>query len=209
MVILNFIKQTSLIIFILFTVAFCSGQSNDDLRKAFKDSYGYEAKADYYNAIEALKKVNSSNSYEVNLRLGWLYYLNQQYKESMYYYQTSINLAPYSIEAKLGYVYPAAALKEWLKIAEQYNAILSIDPQNSTANYQLGVLYYYKPDYQTAFGYFDKVVNAYPFDYSSVLMLAWTNFKLGKSSEAKTLFNKALLIKPDDPSALEGLSYIK
>jgi tetratricopeptide (TPR) repeat protein len=209
MVILNFIKQTSFVIIILFAFSFCNAQSNDDMRKAFKDSYGYEAKADYYNAIDALKKVYSSNNYEVNLRLGWLYYLNQQYKESMDYYQTSINLAPNSIEAKFGYVYPATAMKEWLKVGEQYIAILNIDPQNSSANYQLGILYYYKPDYQTALGYFEKVVSMYPFDYSSVLMLGWTNFKLGKSSEAKTYFNKALLIKPDDPSALEGLGYIK
>jgi hypothetical protein len=40
-------------------------------------------------------------------------------------------------------------------------------------------------------------------------MLAWTNFKLGKTREAKILFNKALLYYPEDSSAKEGLALIK
>ena len=48
-------------------------------------------------------------------------------------------------------------------------------------------------------------VNLYPFDYDSVIMLAWTNFQLNKFREAKVLFNKSLLIRPGDESALEGL----
>ena len=40
-------------------------------------------------------------------------------------------------------------------------------------------------------------------------MLALTNLKLGKTREAKVLFNKALLYSPGDTSAKEGLSLIK
>jgi Flp pilus assembly protein TadD len=40
-------------------------------------------------------------------------------------------------------------------------------------------------------------------------MFGWTNFRMGKLNEAKVLFNKALLVKPNDASALEGLSLIK
>ncbi|MEZ5148220.1 MAG: hypothetical protein R2759_14450 [Bacteroidales bacterium] len=53
-----------------------------------------------------------------------------------------------------------------------------------------------------------KVVNLYPFDYDGLIMFAWTNLKLGKLREAKVLFNKVLMYKPDDSSALEGLSVI-
>ena len=52
------------------------------------------------------------------------------------------------------------------------------------------------------------VVNHYPFDYDSVIMLAWTNYRLGKMREAKVLFQKALLIQPGAESALEGLSLL-
>ena len=73
----------------------------------------------------------------------------------------------------------------------------------------MGLIYYGKEDFTTAFKYFEKVVNLYPFDYDSLIMFAWTNFKLGKYREAKVLFNKALMNKPNDSSALEGLSLIK
>jgi hypothetical protein len=40
-------------------------------------------------------------------------------------------------------------------------------------------------------------------------MLAWTNLQLGKSREARVLFNKVLLYSPGDKSALEGMGLIK
>jgi cytochrome c-type biogenesis protein CcmH/NrfG len=40
-------------------------------------------------------------------------------------------------------------------------------------------------------------------------MLAWTYLNMGRNSDAKVLFNKALLIKPADASCLAGLAKIK
>jgi Flp pilus assembly protein TadD len=37
-------------------------------------------------------------------------------------------------------------------------------------------------------------------------MLAWTNFQLGKVSEAKSLFNKVLCLSPNNASALQGIA---
>ncbi|RPI17484.1 MAG: hypothetical protein EHM58_09205 [Ignavibacteriae bacterium] len=208
MVIIEAIKLLSLILVLSVSIANSNAQTSDDMRKAFKDSYEFEAKQDFYNSIDALKKLNN-NDYETNLRLGWLHYLNQQYKESMGYYQSCIDSKPGSIEAKLGYTYPAAALNDWDNVAKQYNDILSIDPNNTQASYKLGMIYYYKPDYQTALKYFVKVSELYPFDFGSILMIGWSNLKLGNVSAAKTYFNKSLLIKPDDPSALEGLGLLR
>ena len=41
------------------------------------------------------------------------------------------------------------------------------------------------------------------------ILYAWTEFKLGKLREAQVLFNKVLLMRPKDTSALEGLLQIK
>jgi Flp pilus assembly protein TadD len=49
----------------------------------------------------------------------------------------------------------------------------------------------------------------YPFDYDNLVLYAWTNYQLGKLREAKVLFNKVLLNKPNDASAKEGLGLIK
>ena len=185
-----------------------SGQI-DSLREAFTQSYYYEKVGNYPSAIASLKKNYSESSYETNLRLGWLTYNAGFYQEAMSYYQKAIGIMPVSIEARLGYVYPAAAFGNMTQVMEQYGKILELDPQNTTANYKLGYIYYEKKDFQNAFKYFEKVVNLYPFDYDGLLMFAWTNYQLGKTREAKVLFNKVLLLSPGDQSASSGLSLMK
>ena len=187
-----------------------SAQAQDNaLEDVFTQSYYSEKQGNYTLAISAMKKVYDAQSYEINLRLGWLSYSAGMYKESLNYYQIAVDLMPYSIEAKTGLVYPAVALGNMTQVVETYRKILEIDPQNSNANYRMGYIYYDKKDYQSAHNYFEKVVNLYPFSYDGLLMFAWTNFQLGKTREAKVLFNKVLLLSPSDKSALEGLSLIK
>ena len=63
--------------------------------------------------------------------------------------------------------------------------------------------------FQKPYPYFKKDVDLYPFTYDYLLMYAWTSFQLGKSREAKVLFNKVLMLSPEDTSALEGLGLIE
>lgn len=177
--------------------------------KAFETSYTYELSHEYGKAVQALKEVYDENSYEINVRLGWLSYSNGSYIESMNYYQKAIGLKPYAIEPRLGYVLPASSLGSWELAKEQYLKILEIDPMNTFAHYRLGLIAYNREEFEKAAGHFEKVVNLYPFDYDSVIMYAWTNFKQGKLREAKVLFQKALLIRPNDASATEGLGLIQ
>jgi len=184
-------------------------QNEKAVQEAFGTSYTNEYAGAYTKAVDVMKKVYDEKSYEINLRLGWLTYMSGLFTESQGYYQKAIALMPMSIEAKLGYINPTASLGNWDQVIGQYKKILEIDPQNSTANYRMGLIYYGKNDFAVANKYFEKVVNLYPFDYSSSLYFAWTNFKLGKTREAKVLFNKVLMMQPKDSSALEGLGLIK
>ncbi len=193
----------------LFIGTYSYTQDFDATQAAFTQSYTDEYKGEYSNAIDGLKKVYDENSYEINLRLGWLSYMSGFFTESLSFYQKAITLKPMSIEAKLGYVYPASAIGKWELVKKQYNDILALDPQNVTANYRLGSIYYGNEDYATASKYFEKVVNLFPFDHDALLMYAWTNFKVGKTREAEVLFHKVLMNTPDDASALEGLGLIK
>lgn len=176
---------------------------------AFSKSYTSEKKSDYKGAIAMLKPVYDKSSYEMNLRLGWLYYKSGSYTESENYYRLAMELEPNAIEAKFGYIYPAYALGNMNEVVEQYNKILSIDPQNTTANYQMGMIAYNKKDYQVAYNYFNKVVSLYPFTYDALIMFAWSNYMVGKKDDAKVLFNRVLCLSPGDKSALQGLSLLK
>lgn len=184
-------------------------QDNAKLQQAFSDSYSFEYSKNYTRAIEIIKPFYSEGSYELNMRLGWLSYMAGNFPESVAYYQKAINLIPLSIEARLGMVYPLSYQLNWEGVITQYNEILKTDPQNLNVNYKLGLVYYNREQYTEAKKYFDKYISLYPFEYNAVLMSAWTNLKLSKFSEAKELFNKVLLLSPQDASALEGLGYIK
>jgi len=198
------------IVVVLFFVSLSAfSQDLTSMKDAFTNSYAYEKTKEYSKAISEILAVYDEKSYETNIRLGWLYYENGSYTKAAQYYSNAITLMPYSIEAKLGYVLPEKALGNMDMVKAAYEAILKIDPQNSYANFNLGLIYYNNKDYQTAYTYLEKVANMYPFDYDITILYAWTNFQLGKLREAKVLFTKALLITPGDSSATEGLSLIK
>jgi len=198
-----------IVLLLCFSKTGLAQDNSSALQEAFSSSYTIEKSGDYTKAAEALKKMYDEKSYELNLRLGWLTYMAGNFTEACAYYQKAINLMPYGIEARFGYINPAAAMGNWDAVVTQYQEILKTDPQNTTANYRLGNIYYGKAKYSEALPYFEKNVNLYPFDYDSLLMFAWTNYRLGKLREAKVLFNKALLNRPKDASATEGLGLIK
>jgi tetratricopeptide (TPR) repeat protein len=177
-----------------------------NLQEAFAKSYSLEAKGDFKLAANALKSVYEDNSYETNLRLGWLNYMAGNFKESIIFYKKSIELMPYADEPKFGYISPLAALGSWDEVINIYKQILENSPHNTKAMYFLGTIYYNRSQFDKADTYFKQVVDLYPFDYDGLLMYAWSNFQLGKKKEAKVLFQKALLNKPTDASAIEGLA---
>lgn len=177
--------------------------------ESFSKSYEYEYTAKYDAAIAELNKVYSATSYEINMRLGWLNLSAGKTKDAVSYYQKAINIMPAATEPLWAIITPLVTLENWTEVEKKYLAILKLDPKNSTANYKLGYIYYYRKDYINAKKHFDVSLNLYPFDYNNLLMSAWTNYFLGSKNEAKILFNKVMLYSPNDKSAAEGLSLIK
>ncbi len=197
--------KISLSILLFLTVNICSFAQNKGIPDAFAASYASETKKDYAQAIQDIMEVYDQDSYEINLRLGWLYYYNSGYDESLKYYKLAIQNRPRSIESRLGYVLPASALGDWNKVMAQYMEVLKIDPQNTNVNYFVGLIYFNRQDYVNAEKYFELVLDLYPFNYDNTIILANTKLKLNKRKEAKELYGKALIFYPGDAAALEGI----
>jgi tetratricopeptide (TPR) repeat protein len=184
-------------------------QPDSRINEAFAKSYKAEQNANFSQGVADLKSVYTADDYSINARLGWLLFLSKEYTESVSYYDRAIRLKPYAIEARFGMIKACNALENWDMVKEQYEAILKIDSQNTTSLYWLGVLLYNRKEYDMAAKNFEKIVNLYPMDYGSVIMLAWTKLYQGKKTDAKVLFDHAILLSPGDPSAIAGLNLLK
>jgi tetratricopeptide (TPR) repeat protein len=202
------IAKSTLILFTVF-YSFNTNAQTKEIQNAFSQSYDYEAIAKYEAAINSITPVYREDSYESNLRLGWLYYMQGKNKESISYYNKAISLMPAATEPKWAILNPLSKIENYSEIEKTYLSILKLDPKNNNANYNLGLMYYYRKDFFSAKKYFDVALNQNPFNYNNMLMSAWTNYFLGNKNDAKILFNKVLLYSPNDTSASEGLSLIK
>ncbi|MFN8276591.1 MAG: tetratricopeptide repeat protein [Chitinophagales bacterium] len=197
----------SAVALLLFNCA--QAQDFASLQKAFKESYTAENAKQYEKAGEALRTVYQEGNYELNLRLGWLMYLQGKYIESQKYYEKAISVQPRSIEAKFGLVYPLAAGQKWDEVLKQYEAILQIDPLQPTTLYRMALLYYNRQQYTMAKRYADSYLQTYPFNFDGLSLAGWIELKMSNKSAARALFERALVNTPDDKTTLEGLVLCK
>ena len=202
-------KLVSLILFVTLSSAVFAQANQQALEAAFAKSYDLEKSGDFKASTDALKAVYFDDSYELNLRLGWLNYNAGLFDESIIFYNKALKLKPYAEEARFGLILPKAALGRWNEVIDLYDKILEINPNNTVALYRLGLVYYGRKDYNKAYPLFKKVVDLYPFGYDGLLMLGWTSYFMGNYNQAKVLFNKVKLYNPNDASANEGLQLIK
>jgi len=205
---MGILRNTILVLVITATTVLSLQAQTNETITAFSESYSLEKDGDYAKAIQKIRNIYVETSYAINIRLGWLSYLNGDFMGSISYYKKSIDLMPYSVEARLGLVYPAYAMGNIDQVQAIYLEILEIDPKNYTANYKLAGVYYGKEMYKESFQLLQTIVNLYPFNYNATILYGWVNLKLRNTKEAKILFNTALTISPNDISALEGLSII-
>jgi len=201
--------KLSLLIVILVALPAWAQVNQETLEQSFARSYELEKAKDFLSSAKELKNVYDQSSYEINLRLGWLYYNAGNFSESVNYYTQAQKLKPYSEEARFGLILPKAAQGLWDEVIELYNKILEIHPNNTVALYRLGLIYYERKNYDKALPLFQKLVDLYPFEYDGLLMLAWTSYFTGNYNQAKVLFNKVKLLNPGDASANEGLELMR
>jgi len=208
-------KKRLLVILVMFPIFISVAQNNnslDDKILTFKNSIEEESIGKYSQAILTLMKIYDkyTDEYTINLRLGWLHYLNKDYESSIKYYKNALAISyNKSIEAMLGATLPLAERGEWDNVKDFYKMILDIDENNYTANLRLGQIDLNTENYLSAKSYLSKVVEVYPGDYETNLYLAWTYYYLGDKSTAYDLFIEVLTLNPRDESALEGLKLIQ
>ncbi len=207
-------KKYILITILLFSYisVFAQYNSADAKLLAFKNSIEKESIGQYSDAIlELINIYDKYNSeYVINLRLGWLYYLNKDYDNSIKYYKKALQIrGDKSIVAIFGITLPLSTTGDWDGVKSYYEDVIGMDENNYTANLRLGQIYLNTENYLNAKVYLSKVKELYPGDYEANLYLGWTYYYLGDKSSAFELFTNVLTLSPEDNSALEGLKLVE
>ena len=182
----------------------------DELLIAFENSYTNEHNQELNKALENLEDVyeNYETNYELNLRLGWLSYLTENNNDSEKYYSTAMKLKPLALDAIYGHILPLLQQEKYNDVISLAEKALTVAPNDSRAEYYIGLANYYKKDYIKAENYLEKAINKYPFDLDINLILGWTKYALGKKNEAKVLFQVAQRHSPNNATVKSAIGLI-
>ena len=174
-----------------------------EIRDAYYKSYNYEKIQNYSDAINALMPVYNEfpNTYTVNLRLGWLYYLSTNYANAISHYDRSIKISPYSLEAKLGRLLPLLAQHRYGEVEKEAFQILNVDYYNYYGNLRLAYALRMQQKFDVAVKITQKMLAIYPIDVQFLTEFALGKIGLGETDEAMAVFSNILVLDPENVTA--------
>jgi tetratricopeptide (TPR) repeat protein len=140
-------------------------------------------------------------TYTVNLRLGWLYYLNENYANSLEHYGKAIKISPYSLEAKLGELLPLLARERYGEVEKKAFQILDADYYNYYGNLRLVFALRMQQKSDLAEKIALKMLAIYPIDVSFLTEYALIKFAQGEKDTAFKLFYDILILDPENVTA--------
>lgn len=182
--------------------------SPEEIREAYQKSYNYEKLDDYDNAIKTLSGVLEAypDGYTVNLRLGWLYYLDEKYANSIDHYLSARKAIPTSIEAKLGYILPLLDQGKYKEVETLAEEIISVDYYNYYANMRLAYVLRLQKKFDLAEKVVNKMLAVYPIDVSFLTELGLIHDGRGEVDLAAKAFWDVLVLDPENTTAKNYLN---
>jgi Tfp pilus assembly protein PilF len=166
-----------------------------------------EGLGQYPLALEALMKAPPARQgeYMVQLRLGWLNYLNARYDRAIDGYSRAVLLKPKATEARLGLMLSQLGARRWLDAEKTGKDIIKTEPNSYLANSRLAFTYYNLTRFSEAEKSYLKVLELYPSDVEMRSGYAWSLLKQGKYEDARREFKAILEVAPKHAATLEGL----
>jgi len=193
---------------IIFLAVFLFALTNKDIKEIYYKSYNYEKMGDYKDSIKVLIPLYNRypHSYTLNLRLGWLFYVNKKYNNSIKHYQKASLDLPYSLETKLGLIKDYLAMQDYKRALKIGNLILREDYYNYYGNYYEILALKEIKDYKSALSVTNKMLTLYPISVLFLNSLGEIYYLEGKKDLAKKVFKDVLTL---DPNNIFAKSYIK
>jgi tetratricopeptide (TPR) repeat protein len=185
-----------------------AAQQRPDIAGSYHRSYELERAERFQDAIRALAPVYDAypNGYTVNLRMGWLFYLNGNYNNAVAHYEVATTAAPAALEPKLGRLLPLLAQERWADAEVVAYQIVSVDHYNYYGNLRLAIALRMQKKLEPAYQIALKMVRAYPTDIYYLVELALVQDARGDAAEARRLFGEILILDPANETARRYLA---
>lgn len=183
-------------------------QSEPKTAVLYRESYTLEAKQDYAGALAKIREIRQAGggSYFATLRMAWLSYLAGDYKASAAGYTEAIAAEPRAIEPKLGLTLPLLAGRNWRELERACRDVLALDARNAIARSRLAQSFYWAANYPDAASTYRQLVADYPSDLDHRTGLGWALLRMGRTAEARQIFEGVLAVSPDNVNAKQGLA---
>lgn len=183
----------------------------EQIRKAYFDSYELEGKERFADAIAALRPVLTAfpNTYTVNYRSGWLAYRNKSWADAKRYYQRALAAYPNSLEAHTGMIKVSVARQDWNAVSEQCRRAMQIDYNNPAANYWLIVSEQALGNRAAATKIALRMLALYPTSTDYLVELGKIQYADGKTAQAGETFAGVQVLDPYNQSAAYYLNLIR
>lgn len=199
-------RVIALYLIFITTSLFCE-ISSDIIQQSYSDSYAYESQERYSEAIKTLEPIvtSYSDSYTVNYRLGWLYYLNGNYANSQYHLGVALKQFPSSVEVLNCLTLIYMAKKDWEEAELNSYKVISIDYYNYYGNYRYAYSLKMVKKYDLAEKVCRKILAIYPSDITFLGELGEILILSGETKDGVKILENLLMIDSDNSIATKYL----
>jgi tetratricopeptide (TPR) repeat protein len=192
------IKKVLIFIFLSLSL-FAKGEGFEEIKSQYFKSYDYEKVGRYSEAIKVLTPLYKKypKGYALNLRFGWLFFLDKKYNDAIKYYKKASLRNTFAIDPKLGLIRVYLATYSYQKAETVSYEILKTDYYNYYANlYAIKALIAQKK-YQLALSMLKKMLALYPTDVLFLEQLAMV-YKATKNPYLKQTYQDILILDPNN-----------
>ncbi len=187
------------LLILLLSISFLQAMKSNQIKDRYNKSYNYEKMAQYSEAIKVVVPIYHQypKGYMINLRLGWLFYLNNKIQDSTKYYKQASLITPSAIAPKLGLIQIHLNQSHFSEAELLTYNILKLDYYNYYGNYYTIIALIGEKKYNIAIDIIQKMLALYPVDIIFLEQL-FIAYKATNNSYLKRLYNNILTIDPNN-----------
>lgn len=188
---------------LLYSVGAAAQLDNQQIKNAYQQSYRYEKTENYADAIKSLSLVakHYPNAYTVNLRLGYLYYLQGQFANAVSHYKQAQRAVPEAFNPVLGLMNVALAQAKYDEAERLGLLLIKTDYYHYYANLKLTEVMIQTKKWDEAEKLVFKMLAKYPADVSLLTQYARISAAKGNMDLAADTYANILILDPENISA--------